>query len=71
MAKTLSSKDLKALLKGLEAQGWTIKSTKDGYRLYPPEGKILTLHLTLSDGRGMKNLRSEVIKGGRYTWPLD
>lgn len=71
MAKTLSSKDVSRLLNGLEAQGFSVKETKDGYRLYPDNGtKILTLHLTLSDGRGMKNLRADVRRAG-YDWPLD
>lgn len=71
MAKTLNGKELTRLISGLEAQGFTVKSTKDGYRLYPDNGtKILTLHLTLSDGRGMKNLRADVRRAG-YDWPLD
>lgn len=71
MAQTLSSKDRKRLLDGLEAQGCRIESATVGFRIYPPNGgKILTLHLTLSDSRGMKNLRSEALKAG-LKWPLD
>lgn len=71
MAKTMSSKDLSRLLTGLEAQGWRIKPTKEGYRMYPPNGtKILTMHMSVSDNRGMKNLRGDVLRAG-YKWPLD
>lgn len=71
MAKTLSNRDLKQLLSGLESQGFRIKRTSEGYRLYPDNGsKILTLHLSVSDSRGMKNLRADVRRAG-YHWPLD
>lgn len=71
MAQTLKGKELARLLDGLEAQGCRIQEATVGYRIYPPGGqKILTLHLTLSDGRGMKNLRSEARKAG-LDWPLD
>lgn len=71
MAKTLSNKELSRLLSGLEDQGFTIKRIGDGYRLYPDNGsKILTLHMSVSDSRGMRNLRADVRRGG-YEWPLD
>ena len=71
MAKTLKGQELNQLLDGLEAQGCRIQEASVGYRIYPPNGhKIMTLHLTLSDGRGMKNLRSEALRAG-LTWPLD
>lgn len=71
MAQTLSTKDRKILLDGLEEQGCRVEAAKVGYRIYTPAGgKILTLHLTLSDGRGMKNLRSEALREG-LKWPLD
>jgi len=71
MAKTLSNKDLSRLLNGLEDQGFTIKRTGEGYRLFPANGtKILTMHLSVSDSRGMKNLRGDVRRAG-YDWPLD
>ena len=71
MAKTLSSKDLNRLLNGFEAQGATVKPCRDGYRVLPPNGgKPLTIHLTLSDSRGMKNLRADARRVG-LDWPLD
>lgn len=71
MAKTMNNKELKKLLTGLSAQGCTVKSINDGYRVFPPNGgKIMTIHLTLSDARGMKNLRAEARRNG-LDWPLD
>lgn len=71
MASRLSSKELKLLLEGLESQGCTVKVINDGYRIIPPDGgKILTLHLTLSDHRGMLNLRAHARRVG-LKWPLD
>lgn len=71
MAKTLSTKDLNRLLDGFEDQGCTVKPCSDGYRVLPPNGgKPLTVHLTLSDARGMKNLRADA-RRVNLTWPLD
>lgn len=71
MAKTLNTKDLKKLLTGFTNQGCTVKACTDGYRVFPPRGgKIMTIHLTLSDVRGMKNLRAEARRNG-LSWPLD
>ena len=71
MAKTLSRKDLNRLLKGFEDQGATIKACSDGYRVLPPNGgKPLTIHLTLSDARGLKNLRADARRVD-LDWPLD
>lgn len=72
MSDKLSSKQVKQLLSGLEDQGCTVESNGEGYRIYPPNGgKILTLHLTLSDNRrGMLNLRAEARRLG-LRWPFD
>lgn len=71
MAKTLTSKELKRLLQGFSAQGCTVKACSDGYRVLPSNGlKPLTIHLTLSDARGMKNLRADARRIG-LDWPLD
>lgn len=71
MARTLSSKDLGRLLKGFEAQGCTVRRQNDGYKVLPADGsKPLTIHLTLSDKRGMMNLRAQAKRQG-FVWPLD
>lgn len=71
MARTLSTKELKRLLQGFTDQGCTVKACADGYRVLPANGlKPLTIHLTLSDARGMKNLRADARRVG-LTWPLD
>lgn len=71
MAKTISSKELNRLIKGLESQGCRTKAVKGGYQFFPPNnGRPFTLHMTLSDGRGMKNLRADCKRVG-LDWPLD
>lgn len=72
MSDKLNSKQVKQLLNGLESQGCAIKEIPDGYRIVPPNGgKIMTLHLTLSDThRGMLNLRAEARRLG-LRWPFD
>lgn len=71
MAKTLSNRDLNRLLSAFEADGHTVKGTKSGYQVRHKSGTgMITMHLTLSDARAMKNLRSDALKNG-FTWPLD
>lgn len=71
MPRTLSSKELTSLISGFESQGCRVQQTPDGYRIYPPNGgKILTLHLTLSDHRGLLNFRSAAKRVG-LRWPLE
>lgn len=71
MAKTISNKDLKKLISGLEDQGCRVKPVRGGYQFFPPNGgRPFTLHMTLSDGRGMKNLRADCRRVD-LVWPLD
>lgn len=71
MARTISTKDTARLISGLESQGCRVKETKGGFTFYPPcGGRPFTLHLTLSDGRGMKNLRADC-RRVNLAWPLD
>lgn len=71
MARTISNKELRVLIDGLVAQGCRVKETKGGFQFYPPcGGRPFTLHLTLSDGRGMKNLRADA-RRVNLVWPLD
>jgi hypothetical protein len=71
MPRTLSNKELKNLLGGFESQGCRVEKISDGYKIFPPEGgRILTLHLTLSDHRGMLNFKSQAKRLG-LNWPLD
>lgn len=71
MAKTLSSKELNRLLDGFEADGHTVKATTKGYQIRHSSGRgMITMHLTLSDARAMKNLRADAIREG-FKWPLD
>ncbi len=71
MARTISTKELKRLIQGLESQGCRTKAVKGGYQFFPPNnGRPFTLHLTLSDGRGMLNLRADA-RRANLSWPLD
>jgi hypothetical protein len=72
MANKLSTKELKRLLTGLEDQGCRIKEKLPrGYMIFHPNGvDSFTMHLTLSDSRGLKNLRSDMRRTG-LDWPLD
>lgn len=70
MAKTLNSKELKRLLDGFESQGARIVRVNSGYRILAANGVgSATLHLTLSDRRGMLNFRQDCRKAG-LEWPL-
>jgi hypothetical protein len=69
MAKTLSGKELNRLLDHFEAQGCTVKRITAGYRILSPNGTgSIVMHLTLSDKRGMLNLKSDARKVG-ILWP--
>lgn len=58
------------ILDGLEAQGARIKRTSEGWQVYCPNGEIVTMHVTPSDHRAMRNARSRVKRNGLH-WPLD
>jgi hypothetical protein len=65
------TKDMKKLLAGFEADGHTVIRTNKGYQVRHSSGKgMITMHLTLSDHRAMKNLKRDAIREG-FTWPLD
>jgi hypothetical protein len=71
MAKTFSDKDMSRLLKGFESAGHTVVPTKAGYRVLHSSGRgMITMHLSVSDHRALKNLRRDAIRNG-FQWPLD
>lgn len=59
------NKDLRKLLKQLEAQGWRIKPSKKGVKAYSPDGShVQSIHMTNSDHRAYKNIVRDLKKGG-------
>ena len=70
MAKTMSTKDMNRLLAGFEAQGATVKRVANGYRVLAPNGTgSMTIHLSVSDARGIMNIKQDCRKAG-LVWPL-
>jgi len=59
-------KEIKELLKHLEAQGAQIKNIHNGWMIYPPDpnAQLVAIHKTPSDWRAEKKLRSQLRKSG-------
>ena len=70
MAKQMNSKELQKLVDHYESQGCRVVRGDKGYKIYCPNGHILVLHLTLSDGRGLLNFRADSRRQG-LGWPFD
>jgi hypothetical protein len=62
--KASDRKMLLGMFAAAEAQGWTLHQKSRGIMLRSPEGKAVMAHLSVSDNRGMKNLRSELRRAG-------
>lgn len=59
------SKNLRKLIKDLEAQGWRVEPSRSGWKCFSPDGvTVVTIHRTPSDHRAGKNILSELRKGG-------
>ena len=70
MAKTLSTKDMNRLLSGFEAQGARVVRVNAGYRILAPNGTgSMTIHKSVSDSRGIMNIKQDCRKAG-LVWPL-
>lgn len=61
-----TAKDIRKLLKSLEAQGWRVERTKKGhYVAYAPDGVgRVTIPGTPSDHRSMKNTLADLRRHG-------
>lgn len=58
-------KELRKLRKQAEAQGWRFVERKNAWLAYSPDGEtIVTIHLTSSDHRAMRNTIAQMRKGG-------
>lgn len=69
MGKDLSGKSLPRLIKGLEKQGAIIKPVKSGWRVLFSNGTSTCVHTSVSDRRGVLNLKADVKRAG-LEWPL-
>ena len=59
------SKRIKLILSECERQGWRIKISSDGWRLFSPDGvTIVSLHKTNSDYRWFENMCRDLRRGG-------
>lgn len=58
-------KDVKALVKLAESQGWQVTITRSNHVCFrSPEGKTTFTPSTPSDGRGMKNAKAQLRRNG-------
>jgi hypothetical protein len=58
-------KELRELLRAVDAQGGTIRKIKNGYQVFAPNGiDIVTLHGTPSDRRALANAVAELRRAG-------
>lgn len=63
------NKDLKKIVKALEAQGFEVKVTKRGHVIVTRNGHfVATFAGTASDWRGLKNSLARARKAG-FRWP--
>lgn len=62
----MANKELKKLLKSLEAQGWRVERRSKGWMVYPPDTTkpMVTIHETLSDYRAWKNQMAALKRSG-------
>jgi hypothetical protein len=66
----MATKEINQLIKAFEKAGHTVKRTNKGYQVLHSSGRgMITMHLTLSDHRALKNLRRDAEKNG-FQWPL-
>lgn len=63
-----TNKQVKALLIGVLKDGARYKLTKSGIILFGPTGSAAT-HFTVSDHRGVKNLRAQLRRAGLLDQP--
>lgn len=62
--------DLSKIIKAALSQGWRVEQTKSGYMFFPPNRSLspVTVHLTPSDHRAVRNFKAEMVKRG-FIWP--
>jgi predicted RNA binding protein YcfA (HicA-like mRNA interferase family) len=63
----MPSKEIKALIKDLEAQGWRVVLARSGhYKAYPPDKgqDMVTMPSTPSDHRSMRNTMRDLRHSG-------
>jgi predicted RNase H-like nuclease len=61
----IQHKDVRAVVRAAERSGWVMVEKARGIQLRSPDGvEIVTVHLTLSDHRAIKNLRADLKRRG-------
>lgn len=70
MGSALAQKEIRSLLKHLEAEGATVLPGKRGAKVRFENGATTSIHLTNSDHRSTLNMRA-IIKRNGHTWPWD
>lgn len=58
-------KEVKKIIRELERQGWRVERRKSKSTAFSPDGVTqVPIHHTPSDGKGLKNLVSQLKRGG-------
>lgn len=66
LESSLSGKDLRVLLRDLEAQGWEIRQTKKGQFAVPPDKSkpLVQIHNTARGSRSWENMLAQLKRSG-------
>lgn len=60
-----SRPEQRVILKKVQAAGWRVQTTHDGWRLLSPDGKrSIVMHSSSSDHRALKNTYSHLKQAG-------
>lgn len=64
-----TASDWKKVRKEAQEQGWTVRETKSGYQLFPPDRtqKPISIHRTPSDHRALENTITRMRRAG-FLW---
>lgn len=58
-------KEVKALMRELEEQGWRLQRRRSKTQAFSPDGvTVVPIHHTPSDGKSLKNTVSQLRRGG-------
>jgi hypothetical protein len=63
--RKFSNPDLRKLVKRVERAGWRVEPTRDGWKMFSPNGTdIVTVHTSSSDKRALKNTVGDLRRAG-------
>lgn len=61
----MSARDVQALIKQAESQGWVVEPTRKGhYKWFSPLGRFFFSASTPSDNRALKNIKQDLKRYG-------